>query len=539
MVSPFIDFSHITNSIYFGDAMQQAWILAWDNYVLISDPLSFFNSNIFYPHKNTLVYGDHQFSISILSLPINIITKNPIFSYNIVFIVTFFISAVGMFKLMFYYTKNFYSSFISGVIYAFSTYTMLHAHAHLNVISIQWIPLTVLFFHKFLEKKSYKNLFTFTLFFLLESLTGWYNAFFISIILLSLFVFSSISYKLYFDMKFLKGIMLFFVISLITLFPFFLPYYRLYKYEGKWWSLDEVRSYSLNLGNYFRPSFHTLLGQTLHKLNLIDYHGYTHKYGEKITFLGFVPLFIGSIGTISIYKTKYKNSKIGQKKNEVTLFYLILFLIGLILSFGPNLPPYYIIYKLFPLIRGIRAVARFSLLSFFSLSVLSGFGVAFLTDFFNDNKSKVLISLIICELIFIETFVIGFHKPGKINFPRIYDFINENQEIDGIVELPTKVSSNKEFSTIYMLFSTRHWKPIVNGYSTFYPPSYDYYMKKIENFPSNESLIILKSLNVSHVIVHSEYYGEYWNTLQQNLWTSKRFFLIKEVDGDFLFEIMS
>jgi hypothetical protein len=52
-----------------------------------------------------------------------------------------------------------------------------------------------------------------------------------------------------------------------------------------------------------------------------------------------------------------------------------------------------------------------------------------------------------------------------------------------------------------MLASTRFWKPLVNGYSSFMPESYTRAAAALDAFPEGETLGYLKGRGVTHVIV--------------------------------------
>jgi hypothetical protein len=59
-----------------------------------------------------------------------------------------------------------------------------------------------------------------------------------------------------------------------------------------------------------------------------------------------------------------------------------------------------------------------------------------------------------------------------------------------------------------MLNSTAHWKPLVNGYSGFLPARYERYADVLVNFPDQWSGNLLRSLRVSHVVVHFDAYDQ-------------------------------
>ena len=54
-----------------GDERHQAWILAWDAHALRTDPTAVFDSNTFYPRKNTLTLSENLLASAVLVAPIN------------------------------------------------------------------------------------------------------------------------------------------------------------------------------------------------------------------------------------------------------------------------------------------------------------------------------------------------------------------------------------------------------------------------------------------------------------------------------------
>jgi hypothetical protein len=56
--------------------------------------------------------------------------------------------------------------------------------------------------------------------------------------------------------------------------------------------------------------------------------------------------------------------------------------------------------------------------------------------------------------------------------------------------------------TRYMLASTSHWMPLVNGYSDFIPPEFFANLETLAAFPSRPSLKVLEGAGVRYAIIH-------------------------------------
>lgn len=164
------------------DCVLNTWIPGWVQQQLFKDPLNLFNTNTFYPHTNTLSYSEHLFPQALISLPVKLLTNNPIAVYNFIFFFSFFLSVYGMILLTRHLTKNDFIGIVCGIIFAFNTY-QINQITHLQLLSSGLIPLAFLYLHKYLEEQNFKNSFLFATFLTLQSLACiYYGLFFISVL---------------------------------------------------------------------------------------------------------------------------------------------------------------------------------------------------------------------------------------------------------------------------------------------------------------------------------------------------------------------
>ena len=56
----------------------------------------------------------------------------------------------------------------------------------------------------------------------------------------------------------------------------------------------------------------------------------------------------------------------------------------------------------------------------------------------------------------------------------------------------------------YVLNSTAHWKPLMNGYSGYTPNGYEEYADTFSSFPEERSFTAMKARGVTHVMVHPD-----------------------------------
>ena len=60
---------------------------------------------------------------------------------------------------------------------------------------------------------------------------------------------------------------------------------------------------------------------------------------------------------------------------------------------------------------------------------------------------------------------------------------------------------------VYSYMSTFHWKPLLNGYSGYYPRSYLARLDRLEKFPDFQAMESLREDDVTYVIVHADTYS--------------------------------
>ena len=124
---------------------------------LLNDPAHLFEGRIFYPFTHTLAFVDHQMTNALLALPLVASGQDPIVVYNVVLLLTFFLSGVFCYWLVHGLTDSVPAGLVAGSLFAFSTYRF-HHHEHLHLLGTQWLPLALLALHRFLARPTWVRL---------------------------------------------------------------------------------------------------------------------------------------------------------------------------------------------------------------------------------------------------------------------------------------------------------------------------------------------------------------------------------------------
>ena len=89
---------------------------------------------------------------------------------------------------------------------------------------------------------------------------------------------------------------------------------------------------------------------------------------------------------------------------------------------------------------------------------------------------------------------------GVPHVPALYDALR--READAvIVELPLFAGASVSENARYMVHSTRHFRPMVNGYSGFETETFRRRAERWRRFPEPDVLADMINLGVTHVVV--------------------------------------
>ena len=68
-----------------------------------------------------------------------------------------------------------------------------------------------------------------------------------------------------------------------------------------------------------------------------------------------------------------------------------------------------------------------------------------------------------------------------------------------------------------MLHATAHWQKTIHGYSGIRRPRHEQLYLDLTTFPSATSLASLREVGVTRIVVHSDYYGSRWASVEEQI----------------------
>jgi hypothetical protein len=172
------------------------------------------------------------------------------------------------------------------------------------------------------------------------------------------------------------------------------------------------------------------------------------------------------------------------------------------LSLGTNGILYPWLYEWVPGWRGFRAPARYGGFFLLGMSFLAAIGWDHLLGKIGAGRYRALVftGLLIAAL------CVEYFSPTTVvrvgNLPGVYAILR-GLPPGAVLEYPTPApDALSEIQADYEYWSTFHWRPILNGYSGYYPKASLAREERLRAFPSDATLAELRQLHVRYAIVH-------------------------------------
>jgi hypothetical protein len=460
------------------DPFLSMWRLNWIAHALLRDPGRLFHGNIFYPHLGTLAYSDATLLEGLIATPWLWAHVNSVLVYNLLLLTGIVSSGVGMFVLVRHLTHDPDAALISAAIFTLAPYRIGH-FMHLELQWTVWMPLTFWAVHRVFEKPSLGRGVAVGLLLSLQLLSSIYYGVFLALIVSALVVLLAASRRGEVRATLVPlGAAALVAGAVASLYS--LPYIESARVVGTR-AAAETASFSAQVASYFAaPPQNWLWGWT----------SFPFEGDELYLFPGLVAVVLAAVGVA------------GNRRERLVWIYLAIVALAIELSLGMNGTLYRWLYAYTSALQGFRAPARFGILAVCGLAVLAGFGFAYLKQRLTASRALFIAVL---AAIGVEC---GSAPIRLIEVPRstpdVYRFLQrERQNGSAVIELPMASG----FNVFYMYWSTRHWRPLVNGYSGYTPRDYDDTVELMDTFPDEASIARLRELNVGHILVHEYYYA--------------------------------
>lgn len=437
-----------------GDGLQNAWNIWWINHAVGAHLNPWFTDYLHFPYGTTLL--GHTLS------PINGFFDIPLlhlFSlvqvYNVDIIGSFMFSGLTAFWLCRSISKSYIGGLLGGFAFTFSSYHFAHAMGHMNLITLQWVPLFILMWWHLLIRPNYLTACIAALALTGIVLSDFYYLLFVVLAATVMALYIILTKQLLAsELLFWKCFGLFILLSLFFAAPLPLAVI-ISNLKDPFIGAHNPKDFGADLPSIFIPG------------EIWRFGSLTHRYWQH-NYLGTVEGSV-SIGTIPMLAFGYALF-MRNKLLKNTAVWLWLSVVFAVLSLGPILHflgkshsriplPYALIDKIFPPLELAGVAARMIIVTILACAVL----LAVVIGKFPGRLSHRITFLgIVFLLIFIEAWPIPLAMtPAK--YPQYISFL-KSQPMGAVLD-------NKDTNTFALYYATAYEKPMTFGYISRYPTS--------------------------------------------------------------------
>ena len=500
-----------SHAIVDGDPALMNWQLQWVSRALYVDPWNLFNGNTFHPHPNVVALTDHMLALAVVNAPLSLLSDSPWFGYNVLILLAYYLSCIGGYWFMREVTGSHQAGVWAGIFWGF-LFFRIHHMGHLQILSYQWMPFVAAALIRFLKSPTCGRALAFSVCFVAQALVSWYLAVITAILVLMLTLLHA-GRRL--TLRHATGFAAAATLCAAVILPAAIPYRTSLQETNLGDRAAEalVPRDRVSISNYLEPPRATILGQMRQAGPSI--------WGEKTLFVGYTALTLALVGLLAQCSRRAmpagdESAPLPMASKRWIATGVCLVVAGFALAKGftssqqVRLPLFYLAeLPGLDFLKGLRATERFSLLLYFGIMILSGFGVAALAERARHSRTAWVAVTLACLTFLAEVY--PYRLPVQ---PQRYEVSDLDRAVPRIwrgepgtpvvLHLPIHYFL-REYATpeaVYMLDSTHHWARVVNGFSGAEPRGFMETMEHLNALPEDRGVAALAELGVDLVAIH-------------------------------------
>ena len=478
---PMVTAPHRLSRIDNGDYQLNAWAISWVAHQLVTDPLHLFDANIFWPATGTLAFSEAMIVQGLIAAPVRWLGGNPILAFNFAMFTGYVLTAFAFGLLARRWTGSWAAAFVAASAAGFNAHLFTRM-AHLQQMHVEFIALVLYALDQVFTRARVRDAVTLGVGFALQALTSIYLMVFTTWAL----IFGGLT-RLALAGRGKRGrpIVLAAVaggVALLLLAFYLKAYYDVRAEQGFGRIPAENRQFAGAPADY------------LNTVSWLHYPLWSHRFFPKSVSTNFPGVVVLALTGVALV--------VRSSRRDPRVLMCAAIAVGCALvPMAPRLPGYEHVHSLLPLFWIVRAQAHMGHVVLLALAVLAALGMAELERRWAGWRGWPAFAVAAVVVINAEAFRAPLPYQPFNGVPRVYHrMIFEENAV--IAEFPLHGRQQIFLNATYMLNSTVHWKPIVNGFSGFMPESYVSAHQDLKDFPAPTALEALRRRRITHVIVH-------------------------------------
>ncbi|HET8631707.1 MAG TPA: hypothetical protein VFL91_30150 [Thermomicrobiales bacterium] len=496
------------------DPVDGVWRVGWAQQALLHRPWALFDAPVFYPFPHAYLFDELLFGSALLTLPLRLVTANPVLLYNLAVLANLVLSALAMFALARRLGAGRVGAFAAGLIYAFAPLHLAHI-GHLGLLASGWFPLAILLLDRLFATPRWRDALALAAVLALQALSAQYYALYLVPVVGGFVALrtAQLARRRRFPGPAVWGRLLAAgALAALPVLPFALGYRQVQGDYAVARTIAQNAHYSANVLSFFTADGQNLVwGRVTAPLRA--YGTYTF---ERNMFPGLVALLLAAVGLAVAWRRPLAQ-------------YLALLALGsAILALGPHLYltadpksqvfaylPYRWLYYHAPGVSSMRVPARIGVLFLLGVAGLAALGLDALlrrARAWRPPRARALAGLVAAVAIgaiALESLnaPFTFHSlPTGDRLPAVYTWLAA-QPPGVVLELPLVIPDHDRELTInnrFEYFGLYHHHRLINGSANVVPKGYRALYEEWRRGPTARALAIAQGLGVAYVVVHAD-----------------------------------
>lgn len=498
-----------------GDPLYDIWSMRWFQHQILTDPGRLWDANILYPYQRAFVFSEPQISSAILSWPVRLLTGNDVLAYNLLLLSTFVVLGVGVALLIEEWSGNGAAGILAGLFAAYTPYRFGHI-SHLNLLAYGYLPLALWAISRYCRRQRASDAVMATVLLTVQVLASDTLAALALVAVTAFIPFAFWSVARRPRIKDVIALGLVLAVPVLALLPLVVVRFEVNRRYGFVRDLTTIDEFSATPATYL----------SVGPFNRF-WRGILPEAYPSPLFPGALVLVLAVVGTPAAF----------MSRPRLAVYALGLWLGGGLLSLGPRTTvgdltvtlPYQWLYTAVPGMSSMRDPSRFGTLALLGMQLLAGLGAAAMWARMRPrlpSRSATSVGVGLLALLSIVAFIEFRSDIPAVPVPNdpakvaVSDWLRQ-QPRGAVLELPANGLLLDEPRTIrQMYYSTRHWQPLVAGYTSFYPRGYLDFLIAFNGGPepvrqrsdisevSGANVGLLQDIGVRYVVLHrSEAYN--------------------------------
>ncbi|MGD8897921.1 MAG: hypothetical protein PVJ73_17970 [Acidobacteriota bacterium] len=466
------------------DAPLNAWIVSWIAHQLPRDPAHLFDANIYYPERRVLAFSEPLLPPGALAIVPRALGASAVLTYNLLLMAGFFLTGLAGYVVGARLLGDRLAGLLAGSMVAFGPHTLPRL-PHLQAQWLVTLPLSLLALDAVIRKRTWGSSLALGLCVALLAVTSGYGLALGVVAIAAGWLARTDEWWRHWR-RLAPRLAVGALLSVFVALPVLLPYWHVVEDHGVALTTADLSS---------SAALPTSFISTPARLHFGLWSHLTDRPQGGSYFPGFVGVALAVLGLVLGR---------GWRDPRVRMFVAVA-LAGALVALGPATPLYGALRHVFPPMRGLRDPSRFGALVVLGVGFLAALGLAALGRRLPRGR-YVAVALILLGIANAEVLCAPFDFTRHEGFSPIYGRLAAEPRRVAVAEFPFYSGEADYLNVSYVLASTTHWTPLVNGYSGVAPSGFERRAEILRHFPDPATIEELHRLGASHLIVHMDRY---------------------------------